>query len=285
MMADDLKNPPILSDDVEYSDWKADLEIWELYTTLAKSKRGPALYLSLKGKARECARGLTATQIGADDGVAVITQKLDAVFQSDVNMRTFLCFKSFYDYRRPAGVSMQEFMIHYEHLYYKLGTFNIVLPEGVQAFFLLTAANISEEYEKLARATCKEMKYDEMKSTILKIFSDPAAGNSSDEPAPSIKSEPVFKVTHTPGYRGGYRGRGRGSYRSGQSYDLNPKDREGNVLRCYKCNSPKHFARYCDQKKDESKESTPAKKETIHITLLSSSKNRKMSNLVREALM
>ena len=38
-MAEALKGPPILSDDVEYSDWKADLEIWELYTSLAKKKR------------------------------------------------------------------------------------------------------------------------------------------------------------------------------------------------------------------------------------------------------
>ena len=205
-MADALRNPPILSDDVEYADWKADMDIWALYTNLEKKKRGPALYLSLQGKARECARGLTSAEIGADDGVKVITTKLDAVFQADVNMRTFMSFKSFYEYRRPAGIGIQEFIIHYEALYSKLGTFDINLPEGVQAFFLLTAANISEDSEKLARATCSEMKYQKMKETILKIFADPAVGNGQNEPAPSIKAEPVYynKVTHSGGYRGSF---------------------------------------------------------------------------------
>ena len=143
-MSGDLKDPPTLSDDVDYADWKIDLEIWELYTSLAKNRRGPALYLSLKGKARDCIRGLTKEQIGAENGVETIKKRLDEVMQSDENMRTFTCFKTFYDYRRPAGCSIQEFIIKYERLYCKLGAFNIELPEGVQAFFLLTAANISE---------------------------------------------------------------------------------------------------------------------------------------------
>ena len=59
--------------------------------------------------------------------------------------------------------------MHYEFLYSKLKKFNIELPEGVQAFFLLKAANVSEENERLARATCGEMKYAHMKA-ILKRF-------------------------------------------------------------------------------------------------------------------
>ena len=288
MPNDDLKDPPVLTDDVDYADWKIDMEIWELYTTLAKTRRGPALYLSLKGNARECVRGLTKGQISAEDGVETIIKRLDGVMQSDENMRTFTCFKTFYDYRRPAGCSIQEFIIRYEHLYCKLGAFNIELPQGVQAFFLLIAANISDEYEKLARATCKEMTYTEMKITILKIFNDTSGGNASAEPAPSIKTEPVFKATHDAGYRGGYRGsyrgnrgRGRGSYRSTQMHDTNPRDRDGKVMKCFKCGSERHFARYCD-KKDENTENKQPKKEDVHITLLS--EDRKMSRLVKESL-
>ena len=289
-MADALKNPPILSDDLEYGDWKSDIGIWELYTSLDKKKRGPALYLSLQGKARECIRGRTADQIGGETGVQLIITKLDAVYQEDVNMRTFVCFKTFYEYRRSSGVGMKEFIIHYELLYHKLGTFSVELPEGVQAFFLLTAANISEEYEKLARATCKEMSYKEMKATILKIFADPAAGNSHDESVPSIKCEPVFKVSHRGGYRGGYRG--RGSYRSASNSDLNPKYPDGKIMKCFKCNSTKHLARFCTQNSDnesvseKNAETVPGKKkERVHITLLSNSASeRRMSNLVKEAL-
>ena len=110
-MTDALKNPPVLTDDVEYSNWKADLTIWGLYTSLEKKKRGPALYLSLQGKARECIRGLTPEEIGGDTGVDLIVAKLDNVFEEDENMRTFICFKRFYDYRRPSGTSIKEFVI------------------------------------------------------------------------------------------------------------------------------------------------------------------------------
>ena len=143
-MATSLKTPPILTDEIQYSDWKNDMEIWKLYTDLDKKKQGPALYLTLSGKARECVRGLKSAEIGDEGGLQLILTKLDAVFEDDVNTRTYMCFKEFYDYRRPAGVGIKEFIIKFEHLYHRLGTFDVKLPEGVQAFFLLTAVNISD---------------------------------------------------------------------------------------------------------------------------------------------
>ena len=52
-------------------------------------------------------------------------------------------FKNFYDFRRPAEMSIKEFIIKYEALYHKLDEYHIQLPEGVQAFFVLTAANVA----------------------------------------------------------------------------------------------------------------------------------------------
>ena len=92
------KNPPLLTDDISYTDWKTDLSIWELFTELDKKKRGPALYLSLSGKARECVRALDPKEIGGEGGFELIVQKLDAVFVDDVNLLTFNSFKDFYDF-------------------------------------------------------------------------------------------------------------------------------------------------------------------------------------------
>ena len=49
------------------------------------------------------------------------------------------------------------------------------LPEEVNAFFLLNAANVSEETEKLAQATVGDLIYDNMKTKIQNIFGDPNA--------------------------------------------------------------------------------------------------------------
>ena len=109
--------------------------------------------------------------------------------------------------------------MHYEYLYSKLIRFEIKLPEGVQAYFLLKAANISEENERLARATCGEMKYENMKECIKNFFGDSTSGGGSDGGAPAVRSEPVFQSSHhedvnytsgSSSWRGRGQGRGRG---------------------------------------------------------------------------
>ena len=197
MAASSLKAPPVLTDDINYADWKCDLQVWEMLTELEDKKKGPALFLTLpqKGKARECLRELTPARIGSDNGFKLIVEKLDGVYLEDINYRTFCAFKLFYEFRRSADMTIKDFIIAYESLYHKLDEFDVQLPEGVQAFFVLTAANVDEESERLARVTCPELTYNDMKSTILKIFNDPSA-SSEDSKIPAIKSEPVFKVSH-----------------------------------------------------------------------------------------
>ena len=139
-----LKTPPVLESEEQYSEWRHDLSIWELFTDLAKGKQGPAVYLSLTGRARDCVRELKKEEIGHETGVKKITDKLDALFLKDEDTRAFLAFTEFYDYRRPSGENITDFLGKFEYLYQKLGNFDVRLPQGVQAFFLLKAANISE---------------------------------------------------------------------------------------------------------------------------------------------
>ena len=292
MASNNLKTPPVLVDEDSYDEWKGDLAIWQLYTDLDKKKQGPAVYLLLSGRARECVRDLKPEEIGAEDGVKKIIDKLDTLFEKDVNTQTYLAFKEFYDYRRPSGVSITEFLVHYEYLYHKLARYEVTLPEGVKAFFVLNAANISEENEKLARATCGVMTYANMKACIQKIFGDPSGDGHGN--APSVKSEPVFQSDHCEdvnynnsfrswrGQRRSGRGRGFGTfsrYRSGGTgYGKNPVGQDGKVLRCFKCGDTDHFARAC-QKRIGDRES---KTEEIKITLLNGKSDTDMEGLVGE---
>ena len=88
-----------------------------------------------------------------------------------------MTFKDFYSYKRTAGVNTNNFLVQYEFLYQKLCKFGITLPEGVRVFFVLNAANISKENEKLARMTCATITYIARKDSLKKVFSD----NSSTE--------------------------------------------------------------------------------------------------------
>lgn len=282
-----LKTPPVLVDETTYAEWKNDVQIWQLFTDLAKKKQGPAVYLSLTGHARECVRDLTPAVIGGDDGVQAITDKLDTLFLQDENTLAYIAFKEFYDYKRPSGVNITDFLVRFEYIHHKLGKHSVTLPEGVQAFFLLNAANVSEENERLARATCGTLTYANMKACIKKIFGDPAAcGN--DGSAPAIKSEPVFSVDHehayqASGYNRNWRGSGRGSGRGGRGYGgyTNPVGKDGKIMRCYKCGSTKHFSRYCNNPNYGDRKSGT---QDIHITLFNVKPDKAMSALVKETL-
>ena len=190
-----LRTPPILAGEESYLEWKDDIKVWELFTDLEKKKRGPAVYLSLHGSARDCVRDLTIEQIGGNEGVKSITDKLDEVFLKDKDTQTFMAFESFYNYRRTSGVNITEFLVDFGYLCNKLSKQEIVLPEGVLAFMLLKASNISIEHERLARATCTSMTYANMKQCIMKIFGEPGT-DGGEAGAPSIKSEPVFQTNH-----------------------------------------------------------------------------------------
>lgn len=69
------------------------------------------------------------------------------------------------------------------------------LPEGVRAFFVLNAANLSEENEKLARATVGDLTYDNTKSIIMKNFGDTSATNDN-QLIPAVKNEAFSGMPH-----------------------------------------------------------------------------------------
>ena len=94
-MASNLKTPPILEDEEHYREWKQDLSVWQLFTELEEVRQGPAVYLILKGNAREAVRDLKPEEIGAAGGVKKITDKLDQLFLKDINTQTYLAFKTF----------------------------------------------------------------------------------------------------------------------------------------------------------------------------------------------
>ena len=142
MASGQLKAPPVFVEDEDYLSWKNDIEVWEMFTDLDKKKRGPAVYLTMTGRARDAVREIPAAELGGNDGLNKIIEKLDSLFLKDESTRAYMAFKEFHQFKRSSGEHFADFIIKFEKLYNKLVKHDMALPEAVKGYFVLNAANI-----------------------------------------------------------------------------------------------------------------------------------------------
>ena len=92
-----IKSPQILNPDEDdnYCAWKNDVEVWQAFTKEEPKRQGPAVYLLLKGRAREAVKGISTKDLKKDDCVEEIIRILDEVFQSDETTRPYYAFKDY----------------------------------------------------------------------------------------------------------------------------------------------------------------------------------------------
>ena len=107
--------PPELNNDCNYSDWKYDASVWQMLTKLDKTKQGPALYLNLKGKARECVKAIASPEIGSEEGFDKLIKALDKLYLKDEDTRAFMAIEEFYYYRRSTE-NITDFLAHFEYI-------------------------------------------------------------------------------------------------------------------------------------------------------------------------
>ena len=161
--------PPLALLKDKYSTWKKEMKIWELMTSLDKTKRALMVFLSLEGKAREAVLELDTAVLYSEDGMKKLYEKLDTLFLEDINQSAFQAYKTFKNYQRPPGSSLEYFLIEFGRLVAKLKDFNILLPEPVLAFRALKSANITKDNEKLAKATVSELMLSSLFLTLIFI--------------------------------------------------------------------------------------------------------------------
>ena len=98
-------------EDEDYRMWKSDVEVWQLYTKEDKCRQGPAVYLSLKGKARDAVRGMSKDDLKKDNGFDLILAELDKVFAADNVTRAYCALKDFVTYRRNSGEGFSTYRV------------------------------------------------------------------------------------------------------------------------------------------------------------------------------
>ena len=258
MASSNMKNPPVFKEDeMDYEQWKKDIDLWTLLTDLPKAKMAIAIHLSLTGRARKASSELTANELKAENGTKTLLEKLDRVFLQDKNWRCFNNYLAFENCRREDGNSIEEFLSEFDQRHYKLKESEVELPDAVLACRLLKSCNLSDVHFQLALSTTPVMTFENMRNTLKRLFANgsmacPKNTGELGQVSSNIKVEPVmYGENFNP--RSGYRrptgarrpaatGRG-GGYRRGGS--RNPLGPGGVTSRCYGCGSEMHWLNSC----------------------------------------
>ena len=194
-----LTPPDFDENKTTWREYKKEVEVWSSLTSLSQEKQGPALWMALKGKAKEAVKEMEISDIKKDDGLTLMMEKLDEVFKTDDNQAAYLAYRDFENFVRPPEMSFQDFVIKFEAQNSQIVRHKMVLPDGVLAYRFLHSANLKEDEVKLCRATISDFTYDEMKRKVLSLFGDKVQTNESQM---SIKSEPVFMDSNHPAIDG-----------------------------------------------------------------------------------
>ena len=172
-----------------WREYKKEIDVWSSLTSLPKEKHGPALWMALKGKAKDAVKEMEIKDIKVDNGLEVMIEKLDALFKTDENQAAYLAYRDFENLLRPPEMSFQEFVIKFEASNGEIKRYQMVLPDGVLAYRFLHSANLKDEEIKLCRATISSFTYDEMKRKVLSLYGDKVQASSEGL---HIKKEEVF---------------------------------------------------------------------------------------------
>ena len=101
--------------------------------------------------------------LNSDDGVEILITKLKSLFAKDTNQAAFLANDKFESFQRHVDMNIIDFINEFERLHNNIKKYDMELPTGVFAYSLLKSVGISEEKQRLARATLSSLTYECMK--------------------------------------------------------------------------------------------------------------------------
>ncbi|CAC5379710.1 unnamed protein product [Mytilus coruscus] len=253
--ASSYKNPPGLTKDKSYQQWKNEVKMWQLVTDLDKKKRGLALALSIQGKPREVVLEVDPSDLNVDEGVDKLITELDKLFEKDKIDQAYAAYTVFDQFHRGEDVSMSDYITEFEQRYNKCKKYDMGLPDAILAFKLLDNAGLSQSYRQLALTACSDLKFDTMKSALNRIFASKSQNVPGErDSVVTVKEESAFVSN-------GYYQRGHSSRRN---FPRNRADRSTNFSRLKTKMNPV----FNEHESDELNE-------TVNITLLTSAQEFK----------
>ena len=161
MASNSNKTPPLLSKAETYNDWIKLLYIWTEFNELPEKRQGPAVLLSLEGKAQQAVlEPLWKEEILSETGVAKIRSKLDKIHKKDKITEKYNSLQVFKTYKKRTNETSREYIAEFDKRYQKLKSYGTQMTEDLLGYKLLKSANLSPKDEQIVKATVSELKYE-----------------------------------------------------------------------------------------------------------------------------
>ena len=135
---------------------------------------------------------MTVSNLNLDPRLKLLLDKLDLTFTAEKVDDAYSAYSNFNVFVKKKELSMNNYILGFEHLYYKMTEHDMKLPDTVLAFKLLDGAGLNEAQRQLALTPGNDLTFSSLKSALKRISS-----RSVDQPETSkvkIKEE-VFFVT------------------------------------------------------------------------------------------
>ena len=188
-------NPPELTPSTSYNQWKRDVRIWQLGTSVTETKQAARAILRMTGKVREYASRISVDELKKEEGLDLLILELDKYFKKDATQEVFLAIEELENFRRD-NMTITEYIEEFTRL---TGRVKELLDnkdpydDGVLAYRILKQASLSEQDQKLVRATVTKLTLDEMVVGLKRCLGDGVVitkERGSLEMPHKIKSEP-----------------------------------------------------------------------------------------------
>ena len=200
-MTGESGNPPRLLKDGSYLDWKHEVRIWQLGTTVDAKKQAARVILKLEGKAKAHACRLSIEELGKDGGLKYLLDELDKFFKKDETQQKFIAIEELEKYKR-SDESISEYIEEFERKY---AVVNELLgkegyDDGIVAYRLLKQASLSDNEAQIIRATIQKLTYENMKAAMKRTLGDVVVLSNSSLGASAsgyanpitVKQEPTY---------------------------------------------------------------------------------------------
>ena len=88
---------------------------------------------------------LTATDLNTDQGMNLLFEKRDKVFQSETTDEAYSMYSAFISSKRTDQMHMSDYILEYKHLYQKMIQHDMKFPDVILTFKLLDCAQVTDD--------------------------------------------------------------------------------------------------------------------------------------------